>query len=63
MDRAHRIGQTREVRVYRLITNTVIEKAILEKASYKKSLDEMVIHSGLFNQKSTEDERRDRIVI
>lgn len=48
-DRAHRIGQTREVRVYRLITNTVIEKAILSKASYKKSLDEMVIHSGLFN--------------
>lgn len=32
-DRAHRIGQTREVRVYRLITNTVIEKAILTKAS------------------------------
>lgn len=61
-DRAHRIGQTREVRVYRLITNTVIEKAILSKASYKKSLDEMVIQTGLFNQKSTEQERRNKIV-
>jgi len=61
-DRAHRIGQTREVRVYRLITNTVIEKDILSKASYKKYLDEMIVQTGLFNQKSTEKERRTKIV-
>ena len=60
-DRAHRIGQKREVRVYRLVTNTETEEAILSKACFKKSLDDMVIQAGMFNQKSTEVERRDRI--
>lgn len=60
-DRAHRIGQKKEVRVYRLVTNTETEEAILSKACFKKSLDDMVIQAGLFNQKSTEVERRDRI--
>lgn len=32
-DRAHRIGQKREVRVYRLITTTKIEEGILSKAT------------------------------
>lgn len=34
-DRAHRIGQRSEVRVFRLITKTVIEESILTRASYK----------------------------
>mmetsp|Transcript_27928 Transcript_27928/g.26971 ORF Transcript_27928/g.26971 Transcript_27928/m.26971 type:complete len:110 (+) Transcript_27928:2428-2757(+) len=32
-DRAHRIGQKKEVRVYRLITATLIEEGILDKAT------------------------------
>lgn len=59
--RAHRLGQTREVRVFRLITNTEAEEGILNKAFYKKTLDDMVIQAGLFNQKSSDMERRDRI--
>jgi len=60
-DRAHRIGQKKEVRVFRLVTNTDTEEAILSKACLKKNLDDVVIQAGLFNQLSTEDERRDRI--
>lgn len=60
-DRVHRIGQKREVRVFRLITNTETEETILSKACFKKSLDDMVIQAGLFNQKSTDTERRGRI--
>ena len=60
-DRAHRIGQKKEVRVYRLVTNTLLEEAILTKAAYKKEVDAKVIQAGLFNTKSTDIERRERL--
>ena len=34
-DRAHRIGQKNEVRVFRLITNTPVEERILARANDK----------------------------
>jgi len=60
-DRAHRIGQRHEVRVYRLVTNTVIEEEILTRAAYKKMLDVQIIQAGLFNNKSTDKERREKL--
>lgn len=60
-DRAHRIGQKKEVRVYRLVTNTVLEEAILTKAAHKKEVDAKVIQAGLFNNKSTDIERREKL--
>jgi superfamily II DNA/RNA helicase len=60
-DRAHRIGQKKEVRVYRLMTNTVLEEAILTKAAHKKEVDAKVIQAGLFNNKSTDIERREKL--
>ena len=60
-DRAHRIGQKKEVRVYRLVTNTLLEEARLTKAAYKKEVDAKVIQAGLFNNKSTDIERRERL--
>lgn len=60
-DRAHRIGQKSEVRVYRFITNTWIEEEILSKAAYKMSLDEVFIQAGLYNQKATDTERKERL--
>lgn len=60
-DRAHRIGQKKEVRVYRLVTNTLLEEAILTKAAYKKEVDAKVIQAGLFNNKSTDIERREKL--
>ena len=60
-DRAHRIGQKKEVRVYRLVTNTRIEETILTKAAFKKDVEAKVIEAGLFNSKATEYDRRERL--
>jgi ATP-dependent helicase STH1/SNF2 len=60
-DRAHRIGQRHEVRVYRLVTNTRIEEEILIRAGQKKLLDVQVIQAGLFNNKSTDHDRREKL--
>ncbi|CAG9463301.1 unnamed protein product [Pedinophyceae sp. YPF-701] len=46
MDRAHRIGQTREVSVYRFCTEGTIEEKVIEKAYKKLRLDAMVIQQG-----------------
>jgi hypothetical protein len=47
-DRCHRIGQTREVHIYRLISESTIEERILLKANQKRQMNEMVIHEGGF---------------
>lgn len=56
-DRAHRIGQTKEVRVYRLICSGTVEVKILEQANRKLQIDAQVIQAGQFNNKSTESDR------
>jgi hypothetical protein len=48
-DRAHRIGQTRDVHIYRLITEHTIEENIFLKAQQKKNLDIMVMDQGKFD--------------
>lgn len=48
-DRCHRIGQTREVHIYRLISQSTIEENILKKANQKRALDDLVIQSGGYN--------------
>ncbi len=45
MDRAHRIGQTRTVNVYRLITSDTIEEKMMELQRRKKATSEAVINS------------------
>ena len=60
-DRAHRIGQRNEVRVFRLITKTAIEEGILTRASYKKDLDNKIIEAGMFNNKTTDVERQKKL--
>lgn len=47
-DRAHRIGQTRPVIVYRLATKGTIEQTLLEKAEGKRRLEKLVIQKGKF---------------
>lgn len=56
-DRAHRIGQTRQVRIFRLVTVDSVEEYILERAQFKLSLDGKVIQAGKFDNKSTNEER------
>lgn len=48
MDRAHRIGQTRDVHIYRLVSSHTIEENMLRKAQKKQALDKMVIGGGDF---------------
>merc|ERR1712156_1262686 len=57
-DRAHRIGQKNEVRVLRLMTVNSVEERILAAAKYKLNMDEKVIQAGMFNNRSTGNERR-----
>lgn len=47
-DRAHRIGQTRPVIVYRLATKNTVEQNLLEKADGKRRLEKLVIQKGKF---------------
>jgi len=46
MDRAHRIGQTKQVVVYRFVTDHAIEEKVLERAAQKLRLDQLVIQQG-----------------
>ncbi|KAJ2819686.1 ATP-dependent DNA helicase Snf21 [Coemansia sp. 'formosensis'] len=56
-DRAHRIGQTKEVRILRLITRGTIEENILARAEFKRDLDGKVIQAGKFDNKTSDVER------
>merc|ERR1711962_992453 len=52
MDRAHRLGQTRQVTVYRLVCKGTIEERILQRAREKEEIHRMVIQGGSFKGKS-----------
>lgn len=60
-DRAHRIGQTKEVRVFRLICSGSIEVKILERANRKLQIDAQVIQAGQFNNKSSDNDRQEML--
>ncbi|CUM64055.1 uncharacterized protein PRCAT00001643001 [Priceomyces carsonii] len=47
-DRCHRIGQSREVHIYRFVSEYTIESNILKKANQKRQLDNVVIQEGEF---------------
>ncbi|KAF8058773.1 SNF2 family N-terminal domain-containing protein [Lyophyllum atratum] len=51
-DRAHRIGQIRDVHIYRFVSQHTVEEALLRKANQKRSLDELVIQKGEFDWRS-----------
>lgn len=47
-DRCHRIGQTRDVHIYRFVSEFTIEENIFRKANQKRMLDNVVITEGNF---------------
>ena len=50
--RAHRIGQIRDVHIYRFVSSHTVEEAMLLKANQKRSLDDLVIQKGEFDWRS-----------
>ena len=47
-DRCHRIGQTRDVHIYRLVSERSIEENIVKKANQKRILGDLAIEGGKF---------------
>ncbi|WVQ80394.1 hypothetical protein IAT38_002499 [Cryptococcus sp. DSM 104549] len=52
-DRAHRIGQKKEVRVLRLISSGTVEELVLARAQRKLEIDGKVIQAGKFDDVTT----------
>lgn len=64
MDRAHRLGQTRQVTVYRMITRGTIEERIRNRALQKEEVQKVVMTGGSgggvdFNTRSKENRTKD----
>jgi len=54
IDRAHRIGQKKQVQVFRLCVENTVDEKIIERAEVKLRLDRLVIQQGkLTEQKSS----------
>ena len=52
MDRAHRLGQTRQVTVYRLITKGTIDERIVQLARVKKDVSWNFLSGELQHEQS-----------
>lgn len=61
MDRAHRIGQKKQVEVYRFVTENAIEEKVLERATQKLRLDQLVIQQGRMNGNNSTLQKRNKV--
>lgn len=62
MDRAHRIGQTKQVVVFRFVTENAIEEKVLERAAQKLRLDQLVIQQGRAQQQAKQAASKDDLL-
>lgn len=62
MDRAHRIGQTKQVIVFRFVTENAIEEKVLERAAQKLRLDQLVIQQGRAQQQAKQAASKDELL-
>ncbi|KAF2211710.1 hypothetical protein CERZMDRAFT_42515 [Cercospora zeae-maydis SCOH1-5] len=62
MDRAHRIGQKKQVHVFRFITENAIEEKVLERAAQKLRLDQLVIQQGRAQQQAKTAASKDELL-
>ncbi|XP_063414709.1 SWI/SNF-related matrix-associated actin-dependent regulator of chromatin subfamily A member 5-like [Mytilus trossulus] len=61
MDRAHRIGQTKQVQIFRFITENTVEERIIERAEMKLRLDRIVIQQGRLQQDSKKLDKKNML--
>ena len=59
MARCHRIGQKREVRIFRIIADGTIEESIIDRAQKKLDLERKAIECGKFDFSISGKERKD----
>lgn len=62
MDRAHRIGQKKQVYVFRFVTEGAIEEKVLERAAQKLRLDQLVIQQGRSQQPAKNAASKDELL-
>lgn len=62
MDRAHRIGQTKQVIAFRFVTEKAIEEKVLERAAQKLRLDQLVIQQGRAQQQAKNAASKDDLL-
>jgi hypothetical protein len=55
-DRAHRIGQTRPVVVYRLVTAGSVEEGLVHRANSKRALERVVLQEGKWLREREDEE-------
>ncbi|XJO76806.1 hypothetical protein BDV3_007283 [Batrachochytrium dendrobatidis] len=60
-DRAHRIGQKKQVVIFRFITENAIEEKVIDRATQKLRLDQLVIQQGRVIQ-PTKNSSKDDLV-
>ena len=58
-DRCHRIGQKKQVHVYRLVTDDTVEVKVVERAQQKLKLDAMVVQQGRLADKEKKMTKND----
>lgn len=60
-DRAHRIGQKKQVFVFRFVTDDSIEEKVIERAASKLRLDQLVIQQGRVAQQNKAMSKNDLV--
>ena len=60
MDRCHRIGQTEQVHVYRLLTPASVEVQLLDRAIIKRKLERVVMARGRFRNPDQSNNNNDK---
>jgi SNF2 family DNA or RNA helicase len=59
--RTHRVGQTREVRVLRLVTDSAVERHMELRCKEKLEMEAKIMGAGMFRRTATGDQRRNAL--